>query len=100
MIFFRTGLIVMTFSPPRLGPPGPRLLPYKSDHGGVETVSPYDELRKIASSIDMKMAVVDVLPGESNIEAWQRHLHDYPNDANAMIKIFNQPRRESQQQYA
>jgi hypothetical protein len=53
----------------------------------------YKEMAEFAASLDMKMAVVQVERGESNKEAWRRHLKDHPHDANAMIKVFNQPER-------
>jgi hypothetical protein len=53
----------------------------------------YKEMADFAEALDMKMAVVQVKPGETNKDAWYRHLKDYPNDANAMIKVFNQPQR-------
>ena len=51
----------------------------------------YKEMAEFAAAFDMKMAVVQVKPGESNKEAWSRHLRDNPHDAGAMIKVFNQP---------
>jgi hypothetical protein len=51
----------------------------------------YKELADFAASLDMKMAIVEVEVGESNNEAWQRHLQDHPHDVNAMIKVFNRP---------
>ena len=51
----------------------------------------YKEMADFAAAFDMKMAVVQVKPGESNKEAWRRHLQDHPHDASAMIKVFNQP---------
>ena len=51
----------------------------------------YKEMAEFAATLDMKMAVVQVQRGESNNEAWNRHLKDHPYDANAMIKVFNQP---------
>lgn len=51
----------------------------------------YREMAEFAAGLDMKMAVVQVKPGEKNKEAWSRHLKDHPFDADAMIKVFNQP---------
>ena len=51
----------------------------------------YKEMAEFAAALDMKMAIVQVKPGESNKEAWSRHLRDNPHDACAMIKVFNQP---------
>jgi hypothetical protein len=52
----------------------------------------FKELTDFAATFDIKLAVVQVRPGESNTVAWTRHLKDHPLDANAMVKIFNQPR--------
>lgn len=51
----------------------------------------YKEMADFAASLEIKMAVVEVQRGESNMQAWNRHLQDHPHDANAMIKVFNQP---------
>jgi hypothetical protein len=53
------------------------------------------EMAEFAAAIDMKMAVVQVRRGESNQDAWKRHLREHPYDANAMIKVFNQPERKT-----
>lgn len=52
------------------------------------------ELEDFAAALEIKMAVVEVKPGESNREAWSRHLVDNPHDAGAMVKVFNQPLQE------
>jgi hypothetical protein len=51
----------------------------------------YKEMADFAAAFEMKMVVVQVKAGESNKDAWSRHLRDNPNDAGAMIKVFNQP---------
>ena len=48
------------------------------------------EMENFAASLGVKMAVVQVKLGESNKEAWNRHLKENPSDASVMIKIFNQ----------
>ena len=48
------------------------------------------EMKEIAASLGVKMAVVQVKLGESNQEAWNRHLKENPEDASATVKIFNQ----------
>ncbi len=53
----------------------------------------YREMANFAAALDMKMAVVQVKGGESNKDAWKRHLQDHPHDVDAMIKVFNQPER-------
>lgn len=35
------------------------------------------------------VAVVEAHPGESNEEAWRRHVCQHPQDRQANIKIFN-----------
>lgn len=56
-------------------------------------MSPYKEMIELASTLNVRIAVVQVRQGESNQEAWNRHLEEHPHDANAMIKVFNQPRK-------
>jgi hypothetical protein len=59
----------------------------------------YDkEMAEFAAALDMKIAVVQVRCGESNRDAWKRHLRKHPFDANAMIKVFNQPERNTARQ--
>jgi hypothetical protein len=60
----------------------------------------YKELADFAEAIDMKMAVVQVKPGESNRDAWSRHLRDNPHDAGAMVKVFNQPQVKKRANFA
>ena len=38
---------------------------------------------------DYRMAIVQVQVGETNDEAWQRHLTKTPKDINATIRVFN-----------
>ena len=47
-------------------------------------------MQEFAASLEVKMAVVQVKPGESDQEAWNRHLKENPKDALATVKIFNQ----------
>lgn len=35
------------------------------------------------------VAVVEARPGESNEEAWRRHVRQHPEDRQATVKIFN-----------
>jgi hypothetical protein len=36
-----------------------------------------------------RMAIIQVQVGETNDEAWQRHLMETPNDLYATIRVFN-----------
>ena len=47
-------------------------------------------MKEFATSLGVKMAVIQVILGESNQEAWNRHLKENPDDTSAMLKIFNQ----------
>ena len=49
------------------------------------------EMKKFAEILGVKMAIVQVKPGESNQEAWNRHLKKNPDDASPTVKVFNQP---------
>ena len=48
------------------------------------------EMEEFALGLGIKIAVVQVKPGESTAAAWARHLTENPADAEALIKIFNQ----------
>ena len=37
----------------------------------------------------VQVAVVEARPGESNEEAWRRHVRQHPEDRQARVKIFN-----------
>ena len=50
----------------------------------------FQEMKEFAAGLGVKMAVVQVKLGESNQEAWNRHLKENPEDASATVKIFNQ----------
>jgi hypothetical protein len=50
----------------------------------------FREMEEFAEILGVKMAVIQVTRGESDIEAWNRHLKENPRDASAMVKIFNQ----------
>jgi hypothetical protein len=60
----------------------------------------YMEVVDFAKALNMKMAVVEVRAGETNKEAWKRHLKDHPIDAHAMIKVFNRPMMTRQAEHA
>jgi len=51
----------------------------------------FREMKEFAEILGVKMAIVQVKPGESNQEAWNRHLKKNPDDASATVKVFNQP---------
>jgi hypothetical protein len=57
---------------------------------GVAHMEKFRDLQEFSDSLNVKMAVVQVKLGESDQEAWNRHLKDNPDDASAMLKIFNQ----------
>jgi hypothetical protein len=48
------------------------------------------EMKEFATSLGIKTAVIQVILGESDHEAWNRHLKENPDDTSAMLKIFNQ----------
>ena len=50
----------------------------------------YREMKEFAENLGVKTVLVLVKPGESDQEAWNRHLKENPDDASAMLKIFNQ----------
>ncbi len=36
-----------------------------------------------------RMAIIEVRTGETNDEAWRRHLTETPDDINVTIRVFN-----------
>jgi hypothetical protein len=53
-------------------------------------MSNFQEMKEFAACLKIKLAVVQVKPGESSQEAWIRHLAENPGDISATVKIFNQ----------
>jgi hypothetical protein len=49
----------------------------------------YQDMEKYAVGLGIKMAIIKVKKGESNQEAWIRHLTENPGDASATVKVFN-----------
>lgn len=52
----------------------------------------YRDLIEFAAVLDIRLAIVKVQAGETDGQAWQRHLEDHPHDAQALVKIFCQLR--------
>jgi hypothetical protein len=49
------------------------------------------ERKKFVTSLKLRLAVVQLKPGETTEEAWNRHLKEKPDAVLATLKIFNQP---------
>ncbi len=53
------------------------------------------KLRKYQNSeglnkyFDIRLAIIDVEPGETDEEAWNRHVKEHPEERNVNIRIFN-----------
>jgi hypothetical protein len=47
-----------------------------------------DLLKKVNN---LRMAIVEVSQGETDKEAWQRHLAAHPEDRSAHVWVFNRP---------
>jgi hypothetical protein len=43
--------------------------------------------------LNIRMVIIEVQPGETEEEAWSRHLTDCPEDLYANIRVFNRPPR-------
>lgn len=41
--------------------------------------------------LNIRMAIIEVRPGETEEEAWSRHLTECPQDLYANIRVFNRP---------
>jgi hypothetical protein len=48
-----------------------------------------NRLNQSPSFFHSLVAIIQVKPGETNQQAWSRHLIRNPEEANAKIKIFN-----------
>jgi hypothetical protein len=44
---------------------------------------------EVLKFFDYHMAIIQVRAGETNEEAWQRHLVETPDDIQATIRVFN-----------
>lgn len=49
-----------------------------------------NHLRKL---LNIRMAIVEVEMGETNEEAWLRHLSTHPEDLYANVRIFNRQKK-------
>jgi hypothetical protein len=58
--------------------------------GGRDVHSVQNE-SAITQYFQTKLAVVEVRPGESQEDAWRRHLAGNPDNAGAHVKIFHYP---------
>ncbi len=45
--------------------------------------------------LNIRMAIIEVKPGETEEEAWSRHLTETPGDLYANIRVFNRRPREA-----
>ncbi len=43
--------------------------------------------------LDIRMVIIEVKPGETEEEAWSRHLNECPGDLYANVRVFNRPPR-------
>jgi hypothetical protein len=43
--------------------------------------------------LNIRMVIIELQPGETEEEAWSRHLTDCPEDLYANIRVFNRPPR-------
>ncbi len=51
--------------------------------------------QKSTTFFAVHVAVIETRPGETNEEAWRRHLQQNPHDRQATVKIFNRPAVDS-----
>jgi hypothetical protein len=57
--------------------------------GEVMIMGDSEDQSVLAKYLNIMLAVVEVRNGESQEEAWRRHLSDHPESASVRIKIFN-----------
>jgi hypothetical protein len=58
---------------------------------GVINMEQFRERKKFGTGLKLRLAVVQLKPGESTEEAWDRHLKEQPDAILATLKIFYQP---------
>ncbi len=46
-------------------------------------------LSRLKGYFNIRLAIIEVWPGETRDDSWKRHLHDNPEANYANIKIFN-----------
>jgi hypothetical protein len=56
---------------------------------GNNTMARFEPQSAVIKYFAYQMAIIQVQTGETNDEAWQRHLMETPDDTYATIKIFN-----------
>lgn len=49
----------------------------------------YQESEELKNYFDVSLAIIEVRPGETGEEAWNRHVKEYPEQSNAKVRIFN-----------
>ncbi len=57
----------------------------------MQTVKQASQERQV-QYFSIRLAIVEARCGESNEEAWRRHLVQHPQDRQANVKIFNRGR--------
>ncbi len=51
-------------------------------------------LSRIKGYFNVRLAIIEVRPGETREESWKRHLADHPEAEYTNIKIFNQAKSD------
>jgi hypothetical protein len=46
-------------------------------------------LTRIKGHLNMRLAIVEVHPGETREDSWKRHLTEHPEAKNANIRVFH-----------
>jgi hypothetical protein len=49
----------------------------------------YQESEELRNYFNVRLAIVEVRPGETGEDAWNRHIKEYPEQSNAKVRIFN-----------
>jgi hypothetical protein len=56
---------------------------------GNNTISRFKPQSEVMKYFYYRLAIIQVRVGETNDEAWQRHLMEAPDDIYASIRVFN-----------
>lgn len=49
----------------------------------------YRKSESLLKYFDVSLAIIEVLPNETEEEAWKRHVKEHPEQSNVKVRIFN-----------
>jgi len=49
----------------------------------------YQKSESLIKYFNISLAIIEVLPNETDEEAWKRHVKEHPEQSNVKVRIFN-----------